>query len=621
MLRRAALVLVLALATAATAHAQVANLDIERFRPSPDRYGFLGIPGTRTPGEWGWNVALWTGYSFDPLSVQRVDDGTRVPIVQHRVSTDFIGQLGLFDRVALVLDVPVVPWQDADGTPLGSSTQLSTVAIRDPYVSARVRILGDGSTNDHGPNEGGGLAVQVGGTLPFGLEHTFAGEGAPQLEGAVIGDFHFLSFGIGAIVGYRHRFAEPRLLGVTFANELYFGGAIQSPLFFVANTSAIFEVRVDTALDDQPFLGASTATEGDLGVRWADGDLMMTWLVGTGFTSGVGTPTVRGMYALSWAPRTHDIDGDQITDEHERADCVRLPEDRDGFEDDDGCPDPDHDGDLVPDEDDRCPNEAADFGRDEDDDGCNDPVRDADHDGIEDGEDSCPREAEDRDGHDDDDGCADPDDDGDEVPDASDQCRDQAEDRDGFQDDDGCPDPDDDGDGVSDAEDACPRVPEDRDGHDDADGCLDPDDDRDGVLDGEDRCADQRETIDGVDDADGCPDRGGRSLWLPRGEGDPPNLRGRVRFDRDGAVSRASSGAIDQLARHLIARWGGRWTIAIPVGDEARSSALRAALTSRGVPEDRAEIVIDDTLTGTTVEVRRVAESARRTAVRAPSQP
>ncbi len=616
MIRRAALVLALTLATASAAQAQVGNLDIGRFRPSPDRYGFLGIPGTRTPGPFGWNVALWTGYQLNPLSLQRLSDGTRIPIVQHRVSADFIGQIGLFDRVAVVVDVPMAVWQDANGAPLGTSARLSTVAVRDPYLATRIRILGDGAGVDHDSNEGGGLAIQLGGTVPVGMEHTFAGEGAPQLEGAVIGDFHFLGFGVGAIVGYRHRFAEPSLLGVKFGNELYFGGAIQSPLFFVENTTAILEVRVDTALDQQAFLGASTAAEGDIGVRWAEGDLMMTWLVGTGLTSGVGTPTVRGMYALSWAPRTHDADGDGITDEHERADCVRLPEDVDGFEDEDGCPDPDNDGDLVPDDDDRCPDEASDFGRDEDEDGCNDPVVDTDQDGIEDRDDACPRAAEDWDEHEDEDGCPDPDDDADGVPDAQDHCRDEAEDRDGFEDEDGCPDPDDDGDGVGDADDACPRVAEDRDGHDDADGCPDPDDDRDGVLDADDRCADQREDIDGRADEDGCPEPGGRALWRDEGEGDPPNLRGRIRFDRSGGIPAASNGAVDQLARQLLARWGARWTIAIPAGDEARVTHLREALSSRGVPAEQIEVVTDDALSGTTAEVRRVEDV---TPARAPS--
>ncbi|HKD43490.1 MAG TPA: OmpA family protein [Myxococcaceae bacterium] len=49
-----------------------------------------------------------------------------------------------------------------------------------------------------------------------------------------------------------------------------------------------------------------------------------------------------------------DRDGDGIPDSADR--CPDEPEDYDGFQDDDGCPDLDNDNDGVPDAQDRCPN-------------------------------------------------------------------------------------------------------------------------------------------------------------------------------------------------------------------------------------------------------------------------
>jgi len=46
------------------------------------------------------------------------------------------------------------------------------------------------------------------------------------------------------------------------------------------------------------------------------------------------------------------------------------PEDLDGFEDDDGCPDFDHDGDGIAEELDHCPDEPEDLDGVEDEDGC-----------------------------------------------------------------------------------------------------------------------------------------------------------------------------------------------------------------------------------------------------------
>lgn len=131
-----------------------------------------------------------------------------------------------------------------------------------------------------------------------------------------------------------------------------------------------------------------------------------------------------------------DTDGDGIYDDVDK--CPEQPEDYDGYQDEDGCPDPDNDGDNIYDNLDKCPNQAEDF-----------------------------------DGYQDEDGCPDLDNDGDGILDVNDKCPNQAEDIDGFQDEDGCPDPDNDNDGILDIYDKCPNQPETYNGIDDTDGCPD----------------------------------------------------------------------------------------------------------------------------------------------------
>ncbi|MFP2913780.1 OmpA family protein, partial [Pyxidicoccus sp. 3LFB2] len=81
-------------------------------------------------------------------------------------------------------------------------------------------------------------------------------------------------------------------------------------------------------------------------------------------------------------------------------------EDKDGFQDEDGCPEPDNDNDGVLDGNDKCPLQS----------------------GVQENQ-GCPQEApKDRDG--------------DGIFDGQDKCADQSEDKDGFQDEDGCPEPD-----------------------------------------------------------------------------------------------------------------------------------------------------------------------------------
>ncbi len=132
-------------------------------------------------------------------------------------------------------------------------------------------------------------------------------------------------------------------------------------------------------------------------------------------------------------------------------------------------PDPDHDGILG--DADKCPNDPEDKDGFQDEDGC--PDLDNDADGIPDAADKCPMDAEDKDGFQDEDGCPDPDNDADGILDAVDKCPMDAEDKDGFQDEDGCPDPDNDQDGIPDATDKCPMEPETRNGFQDEDGCPD----------------------------------------------------------------------------------------------------------------------------------------------------
>jgi OmpA-OmpF porin, OOP family len=101
---------------------------------------------------------------------------------------------------------------------------------------------------------------------------------------------------------------------------------------------------------------------------------------------------------------THvDSDNDGVTDDVDK--CPDVPEDKDGYQDEDGCPDFDNDGDGIYDSQDRCPDVSEDFDGYQDEDGC--PDNDNDRDGIPDSLDKCPNTPEDYDGYHDEDGCPD----------------------------------------------------------------------------------------------------------------------------------------------------------------------------------------------------------------------
>ncbi len=280
----------------------------------------------------------------------------------------------------------------------------------------------------------------------------------------------------------------------------------------------------------------------------------------------IGTPVLvpkRGMELavglnFAWGMDV-DSDKDGIADNVDK--CPKDPEDLDGFEDNDGCPDNDNDNDGIPDSRDKCPNDPEDKDNFEDDDGC--PDRDNDGDGIEDVNDKCPMEPEDKDN---------------------------------FKDDDGCPDYDNDGDGVLDSLDKCPTLPEDIDMFEDEDGCPEYDNDKDGIADTVDNCIMEPETFNSYKDDDGCPD----TLIKPTAkETKVLNTKLRaINFKTNSAeLLPVSFNALDFVANFLTQYPDLRYEIQGHTDDQgsddynlvlsaARAGTVRAYLLSKGTPED-----------------------------------
>jgi outer membrane protein OmpA-like peptidoglycan-associated protein len=77
--------------------------------------------------------------------------------------------------------------------------------------------------------------------------------------------------------------------------------------------------------------------------------------------------------AIQASARDRDTDCDGIADVDDK--CPNAAEDRDGFQDDDGCPDPDNDQDGIPDECDQCPDQPETYNGLRDEDGCPDVGR------------------------------------------------------------------------------------------------------------------------------------------------------------------------------------------------------------------------------------------------------
>lgn len=397
---------------------------------------------------------------------------------------------------------------------------------------------------------------------------------------------HLVGGGLDGVIQWHRGPFRPRLAsGVTGLRSTGMASPFTSQSRILENWVLLVPVEVGAEwLIGQQF---SLILWGETQAYSLPGDVLDGRRGGSGYLRGRDELVSAGVAAAYRLDPVRDADRDGVDDRRDR--CLTAPEDRDGWQDSDGCPDPDNDKDDIPDLRDRCPNVPEDRDGFQDDDGC--PESDNDKDGILDGDDKCPNAAEDRDGFQDGDGCPDLDNDKDGVPDVKDKCLLVPEDRDGFQDEDGCPDLDNDKDGIPDSADTCPREAEDRDGFQDGDGCPEADNDKDGVPDAKDKCLNVPETVNGFQDDDGCPDISLKPMQSM--------IADRVWF-REGSDEflAESAPAIQELAEWLQGEAAARIEIRAYSDDmgsdrvnqiltQKRAEALRQALISKGVASAR----------------------------------
>jgi outer membrane protein OmpA-like peptidoglycan-associated protein len=440
--------LTLALSSSAT-HAQD-TADAPGEAVTLDRYsaseniddGFhLSRPDDQGDGQLGAMVHF--DYANDPLVLELSpgnSDTEEAAVVGDQVVAHVRLSLGLWDRLVLFggIDGVLVMAGDSYRDPVSGivSERADGAGLGDGRFGARVRLVGE-------KKDVFGLALQASATFPLARlandEQRFSGEESVTILPELLFELRpgklRITGNLGAPIRADAEFGRSKI-----ADELAFGAGATYPLA-EDTLDAILEVYGATAWDD--FAGRSSSpVEAILG-----GKLHVTagctfgLAAGPGLLRGLGSPDFRGVALFGCVTRKDetpppiDTDGDGFLDPSDG--CPLDPEDKDKFEDQDGCSDPDNDKDGILDKVDACPLEPEDTDDFEDENGCPDP--DNDKDGILDTDDSCPLEPEDTDDFEDQDGCVDPDNDKDGILDRDDECVMEPEDLDGFEDENGCP--------------------------------------------------------------------------------------------------------------------------------------------------------------------------------------
>jgi OmpA-OmpF porin, OOP family len=559
-------------------------MDLRLFRAAVDSKGLFGVNASDIMPHLDISIALVLDYGHNIVGVDAADwddandnnvidpgeaSTTSTHLVSDAIDVNLGFNIGLFNFMEVGFSLPVVilsgpatygvtgweRWNDRVNAPTVTPS-FSAQHVGDLEVHAKFRILrvernpvGLGAVvqlftptgqvdralgSDPGLGAGASIildwapadwflgSLNIGGRFFFAHSDGYEPFQITDYSGNTLEYSHLLTFGVGA----SFTLVPDRLNAIV---EFY-GNSAFSNFFDMRHTpmEAVAGLKIFLERNSYLYIGGGTGIFSD-GFSAADGRVFGAWI---------------------FEPSIGDRDRDGIKDDVDQ--CPDDPEDRDDFEDLDGCPDPDNDRDQILD--------------------------------VEDG---CPLIPEDRDGDADEDGCPEGeqgDRDGDTILDVNDQCPDDPEDRDGFQDTEGCPDPDNDNDTIKDIDDLCPNEPEDIDGFNDVEGCPDVDNDQDRILDVDDDCPNEPETYNGTEDDDGCPDQGRVVVT-----GTEVVIMDKIYFETDSAVIQPRSfDILNQVAATLNNNAQIRLVEVQGHADERNTDEYNIQLTS-----DRANSVVE----------------------------
>ena len=373
----------------------LAQLSLDRFAPSLPGDRFFGVEGADPGGHLLPRLMLLGDYAYRPLSLYDSNNNRLGVLVKNQLVLHVAAGVSLWDRLVVAADMPLSLLMNGDT--VGAASSPSGAAAGDLRLSARVRLLGEARS---------AAVLSLGGHLfvPTGNKDKGAGEGKVHGMPVLVfsGETPILAYAATAGADLRSKTSFGSSEGGT---QLFFGGAIGVLLAdrMLQLGPEIYGSTVMVGSDS--FKKPTTNLEGILGLRVRLADFVLGAGVGPGFTKGVGTPTLRALLSLAYAPeppkpapppppprkprKPADRDHDGIPDKDDA--CPDEP----GVPSDDpaknGCPPPppDRDGDGIPDKDDACPDVKGVANTDPRENGC---PPDTDGDGIRDDVDACPNE-------------------------------------------------------------------------------------------------------------------------------------------------------------------------------------------------------------------------------------
>jgi outer membrane protein OmpA-like peptidoglycan-associated protein len=336
-------------------------IDGERFKPSVTHDGFVTTEGSGLrPSADPWEFGFFANYAINPLVVINQDDEIADRFISGRLGMDAIASVTIIDMLAIGVDIPFFVAQTGDDDPdiggLGDIRIVPKVQLFDDRDLFGFGIVAELRVPTHvGDFSGGARNVVFAPRLI--ADHRFGGSG----------------FRLGANAGVALREAT-QFVNVDAGSEFVYAGAAEYRFggwegIVALGAEADGGVGLTSVSFEEIPLEARIYTKVNPTPEWE--------IVGgpsVGIVPGYGIPTFRIFAGVRYRPTNNDRDGDGIPDDEDQ--CPDVPEDRDGFEDSDGCPESneekDDDRDGVPNVADLCPDQKETINGIQDEDGCPD---------------------------------------------------------------------------------------------------------------------------------------------------------------------------------------------------------------------------------------------------------
>jgi outer membrane protein OmpA-like peptidoglycan-associated protein len=368
--------LLLLASSSAPAQAQVApaGFDGERLAPATGAAGYVFVEQPVVPFHLGYGLGLFLHFADDAVVVRDAATGAVVGTpLERAASLDLLASIGLFNRLELGFGLPVRLSYAGDGS---AAPLVASRGIGDLRVAPKLMIAKGGNAAFWWAL-GAGVPV----TFPTGDDLALRGSAGVTAEPRLMLGLYPGRLAVVANAGFLFR----RNQSFSPGDEVTFGLAAT---YTLKPKHDLVRLHAEAAGGWLPSVHGRALLA--LPLEALGGVILQPhprWSVyamgGAGITNGLAVPDFRALAGVRYAVGlpgkggARDSDSDGIIDSQDR--CPNEPEDRDGFKDDDGCPDLDNDHDGVPDDIDECPDDAEERGGDGD--GCPDRARVAVHHG------------------------------------------------------------------------------------------------------------------------------------------------------------------------------------------------------------------------------------------------